>query len=189
MLSWSPIAAKQSSHYAQAHALLNLQLIHSSPALSAPDEADADAQPTGFSIYSPLRPHSASSNDDHSQNNGPASTQDFTPQDLLFVCKRLLEEKAIPYFPLCRELGAKAVDGLVKGRILELRWVEAITPEFDVEQSVKETGPLLLPTTPVIRAAMKQVVEEWQDFFDPASAAASASAMASASTDHPSQRA
>jgi hypothetical protein len=39
-----------------------------------------------------------------------------------------------------------------------------VTPEYEVEQSVKETGPLLLPTTPVIRAAMKQVVEEWTDY-------------------------
>lgn len=77
----------------------------------------------------------------------------------------MLKDKALPYFPLCRELGAKAVDGLVRGRILELRWVETITPEYDIEQSVKETGPLLLPTTPVIRAAMEQVVREWQDYL------------------------
>jgi len=82
----------------------------------------------------------------------------------LTVCRRLLAEKALPYFPLCRELGARIVDGLVKARILELRWVEAVTPEYDVDQSVKETGPLLLPTTPVIRAAMQQVVEEWKDY-------------------------
>ena len=94
------------------------------------------------------------------------ATQDFTPVALLKVCKRLLKEKAIPYFPLCRELGARAVDGLVRGRILELRWTESITPEYEIEQSVKETGPLLLPTTPVIRAAMKQVLEEWKDALE-----------------------
>lgn len=54
--------------------------------------------------------------------------------------------------------------GVVTGRILELRWVETITPEYEVEQSIMDTGPLLLPTTPVIRAAMKQVVEEWKDY-------------------------
>lgn len=46
----------------------------------------------------------------------PPSGVEFTPKDLLKVCKRLLEENAIPYFPLCRELGARAVDGLVKGQ-------------------------------------------------------------------------
>jgi hypothetical protein len=52
------------------------------------------------------------------------------------------------------------------GRILELRWVESITPEGDIQQSNTETGPVLLPTTPVIRSAMRQVVEEWQDYMN-----------------------
>ena len=52
------------------------------------------------------------------------------------------------------------------GRILELRWVESITSEGDIQQSNTETGPVLLPTTPVIRSAMRQVVEEWQDYME-----------------------
>lgn len=153
--------AKQSSHYAQAHALLNLQLIHASPSLSSSDADDTEGQVSGFGIYSPLKPLSSSSSDDHK---GEAPSNEFTPADLLNVCRRLLKEDAIPYFPLCREVGARAVDGLVKGRILELRWVESITPEFNIEQSSIETGPLLLPTTPVVRSAMQQVVEEWNDY-------------------------
>ncbi|CAD6571451.1 MAG: hypothetical protein CYPHOPRED_004441 [Cyphobasidiales sp. Tagirdzhanova-0007] len=155
------LTAKQSSHYAQAHALLNLQLIHAAPGLSSSIEDEGDEEPSGFRIYSPI----TSNNDSDSENGKEGSFNDFTPRDLLTVCKRMLRDKALPYFPLCRELGARAVDGLVRGRILELRWVETITPEYDIEQSVKETGPLLLPTTPVIRAAMRQVLEEWKDYL------------------------
>lgn len=50
-------------------------------------------------------------------------------------------------------------------RILELRWVESITPEEGIETSSHDQGPILLPTTPVMRSAMKQVVAEWDDFY------------------------
>jgi len=153
---------KESSHYAQAHALLNLQLIHASPSLSSADADDVDGQASGFGIYSPLKP--LASND--SPQAAASASNDFLPEDLLNVCRRLLKDDAIPYFPLCRELGARAVDGLIKGRILELRWVESVTPELNVEQSSVETGPLLLPTTPVVRSAMQQVVEEWKDYVE-----------------------
>ena len=152
--------AKQSSHYAQAHALLNLQLIHASPSFSSADSEDAEGQAAGFGIYSPLGATEAG------QQEIP-NTNDFTPEHLLLVCKRLLAHRSVPYFPLCRELGARAVDGLIKGRILELRWVETVTPEEDIEQTTVDTGPILLPTTPVVRAAMKQVVEEWSDYRPP----------------------
>jgi hypothetical protein len=117
-----PHSAKASSHYAQAHALLNLQLIHASPALSS-EEEDTTAQAAGFGIYSPLRP---TGGDDNPTPQG----NDFTPMNLLEVCKRLLAENALPYFPLCRELGARAVDGLVKGKLRAarpLRWPLALT--------------------------------------------------------------
>lgn len=153
------IAVTQSSHYAQAHALLNLQLIHTAtPGQSGSEDGEAEASAPGFGIYSPLRDSGAGG-----QTN---SSTDFTTMDLLKVCQRLLRDHALPYFPLCRELGVRAVDGLVMGRILELRWTETITPEYKIEQSAAETGPVLLPTTPVIRAAMKQVVQEWSDHLE-----------------------
>ena len=53
----------------------------------------------------------------------------------------------------------------IVARILELRWVESITPEEGIDQSSHDQGPILLPTTPVMRSAMKQVVSEWDDFY------------------------
>lgn len=79
--------------------------------------------------------------------------------------------RAISYFPLCRLLGARAVDGLVRGRILELRWTDTVSPEGDPKvmklkggkrrgHAEEVTGPVLLPTTPVMRHAMGVVLDE-----------------------------
>ena len=100
--------ARRSSHYAQAHSLLNLQLIHSVVAPAAAS-GEAQTQATGFNIYSPLEP---GGNDDGNPDAGP----DFTAGNLLTVCKRLLTENSLPYFKLCREMGARAVDGLIRGK-------------------------------------------------------------------------
>lgn len=53
--------------------------------------------------------------------------------ELLRVMSRLAraETTYIPYFHLCRELGVRAVDGMVKGRVLDLRWTEPVTREAD----------------------------------------------------------
>jgi len=34
--------------------------------------------------------------------------------------------RALPYFLLCREIGVKAVDGMVRGRVLDLRWTDIV---------------------------------------------------------------
>jgi len=34
--------------------------------------------------------------------------------------------RALPYFLLCKEIGVKAVDGMVRGRILDLRWTDIV---------------------------------------------------------------
>ncbi|GAA5986311.1 hypothetical protein JCM5350_002977 [Sporobolomyces pararoseus] len=158
-----------SSHFLQAHALLNLQLIHARPPGTA-DEKDENESSTGFKIYSPL------------QGSAPAGTgsptgshsADFTVHDLLTVMSRLAPGKleALPYFALCREMGAQAVDGMVRGRILELRWSSTVTEEgeassvLDSEKQKKIVGPVLVPTTPVIKFAMAQVLEEWKDVLE-----------------------
>lgn len=101
--------AYKSSHYAQAHALLNLQLIHSfAPPGAGGAEAEGQAQASGFAIYSPLQP---GGNDE----GNPEVGTDFTPGNLIEVCKRLLAENSLSYFTLCREMGARAVDGLIRG--------------------------------------------------------------------------
>lgn len=37
--------------------------------------------------------------------------------------------RALSYFHLCREMGARAVDGMVRGRILDLRWTDPVSRE------------------------------------------------------------
>ena len=48
---------------------------------------------------------------------------------LLKVMSRLskIDTPFLPYFHLCRELGVRAVDGMVKGRVLDLRWTESVS--------------------------------------------------------------
>ncbi|BGP43050.1 hypothetical protein JCM10449v2_007065 [Rhodotorula kratochvilovae] len=159
------ITPHYSTHFLQAHSLLNLQLIHAMP--SSPD--DDDSPSTGFRIYSSLAnasPHAAPSPF------GDESTgADFRPADLLRVMRRLQPEggeDALPYFPLCRELGARAVDGMVRGRLLELRWSAAVTEEGETDGELgrkrkKVVGPVVLPTTPVVRYAMGRVLKEYED--------------------------
>ncbi|GAA5886344.1 hypothetical protein JCM5296_001875 [Sporobolomyces johnsonii] len=163
------LAPHYSSHFLQAHALLNLQLIHARPSSSSAANSD-DPPSQGFQIYSPLRnasPHASpnpSGGDDE-----PTTSADFKVSDLLTVMHRLQpgHDDALPYFPLCRELGARAVDGMVRGRILELRWSATVTEEGEpssVMQRQKErvVGPVVVPTTAVVRHAMGVVLREWQ---------------------------
>ncbi|KAF9485627.1 hypothetical protein BDN70DRAFT_870925 [Pholiota conissans] len=250
---------KQSSHFLQAHSLLNLHIIHSSQALTGTSqvgEGEAPPRPTnnstadtlhpglgpaGFKIYSPLTfpfgPQSPSSNSGDAQSsmgiNGPP---EFSAMELLKVMSRFArpETQYIPYFHLCRELGVRTVDGMIKGRVLDLRWTEPVTKEYgeegrvrsstvptmaapvspasintqtpqggfvasgsstnvtpigppppidddddivpvseadmgrihqgDVYEEVMEViGPKLVPTTPVMRFAMRDVVHEYED--------------------------
>ncbi|KAI0325723.1 hypothetical protein GY45DRAFT_1260342 [Cubamyces sp. BRFM 1775] len=158
------IDIKQCSHFIQAHALLNLHIIHSAQASSngqAPEGSNAPASPesqhasthaihrlsppttagtgAGFRIYSPLTAHPhqspptifASSNVANGDE-APEFQADFTAYQLLKVMNRLAQPgtRALPYFLLCRELGARAVDGMVKGRILDLRWTEPVSKEL-----------------------------------------------------------
>lgn len=104
---------KESSHYIQAYTLLNLHLVHSSP---SPDSSDEEAK--GFHIHSPIQ---NLANQKTFIDDGPS---DFTSADLMGVMRRLKDAKYMPwtldYFKLCRELGPNVVDGMVRGRILEL---------------------------------------------------------------------
>ena len=129
---------------------------------------------------------------------------DFTAMDLLKVLSRLSQPGVnyLPYFLLCREMGVRAVDGMVKGRVLDLRWselvkaspedeagwvnvggtprsritgrsVNATTEEGDIsafsegrpalDEEEEVVGPKLVPTTPIMRYAMREVVEEYED--------------------------
>ncbi|BGP52767.1 hypothetical protein JCM8202v2_000324 [Rhodotorula sphaerocarpa] len=157
------VAPPQSTHFLQAHALLNLHLIHSSP--SVPGDEDSPTQ--GFAIYSSLRdasPHASPSPF------GESASAEFRASDLLKVMQHLRPGAldSLAYFPLCRKLGARAVDGMVRGRLLELRWTEAITEEGEPASAEERkarravVGPRVLPTTPVVRYAMGEVLEEYK---------------------------
>ena len=54
--------------------------------------------------------------------------------ELLNVMSRLTKSDVdyLPYFALCREIGVRAVDGMVKGRVLDLRWTKTVTNESPV---------------------------------------------------------
>lgn len=132
------------------------------------------------------------------------------------------ETRALSYFHLCREMGARAVDGMVRGRILDLRWTDPVSREgwdprvlsmhvrqslhanraaagaqssatmvnelpetaedgmvplsdeefhreeqrlFELRGGIEDeeeiVGPKLVPTTPIMRFAMKEVVQEY----------------------------
>lgn len=134
---------------------------------------------------------------------------------LLKVMSRLTQPDVtyLPYFLLCREMGVRAVDGMVKGRVLDLRWTETVSreggeegrgraalhpvaensgtivhqleavesadagdmvsvPEGEVgqghlgvydEEPDMIVGPKLVPVTPIMRFAMREVVQEYED--------------------------
>ncbi|RDB23416.1 hypothetical protein Hypma_009439 [Hypsizygus marmoreus] len=239
---------KQCSHFLQAHALLNLHIIHSSQSPRAQEAADtAQAAntsnpetlhpglgPAGFKIYSPItHPHGLGMGLGSDDDSGVGYYQaEFGAMQLLKVMSRLTQPDTeyLPYFLLCRELGVRAVDGMVKGRLLDLRWTETVTREgaeevgrvrsgvvsgFDgmggvagagsgegegtnfggpgssgtalemvpqtseegmvpvseaelgqrdlYEDTMEIIGPKLVPTTPIMRFAMRDVVQEYED--------------------------
>ena len=78
---------------------------------------------------------------------------EFSAMQLLKVMSRLaaLGTHYLPYFHLCRELGVRAVDGMVKGRVLDLRWTETVTREVGEEMRVRSAAmPIPIPSpTPI----------------------------------------
>ena len=222
-------SVKQSTHFLQAHATLNLHIVHSSqlasardpttpstpgprPRSSGPDALHAGLGPAGFKTYSPR----ASSIDDYSA--------DFSAMQLLKVMSKLSQPgtQHLPYFLLCREIGVRAVDGMIKGRVLNLHWTEPVGREVEVIPVISAPvspvpmthrvlsnnsyvggasgtvgvessedgdmvmvnpvnlstrdlgqidegdeheviGPKLTPLTPIMRFAMREVVQEYED--------------------------
>ncbi|KAF8153053.1 hypothetical protein B0H34DRAFT_722079 [Crassisporium funariophilum] len=168
------IDIKQSSHFLQAHALLNLHIIHSSQAPTGGPHSEGETAPgaantsnldtstlhpnlgpAGFKIYSPITnpagPSSMSSGGDGGSSMGSYAPPDFAAMQLLKVMSRLAhpDTQYLPYFHLCRELGVRAVDGMVKGRVLDLRWSETVTKESAEETRVRSSEmPVPLPSMP-----------------------------------------
>lgn len=220
-------SVKQSTPFLQAHATLNLHIVHSSqltsardpttpstpgprPRSSGPDALHAGLGPAGFNS-----PRDASSIEDYSA--------DFSAMQLLKVMSKLSQPgtQHLPYFLLCREIGVRAVDGMIKGKVLNLHWTEPVGREAEIPvisapvspvpmthrvlsnssyvgggsatagmESSEEgdmvmvnpvnlstrdlgqidegdehevIGPKLTPLTPIMRFAMREVVQEYED--------------------------
>ncbi|KAI9444346.1 hypothetical protein H4582DRAFT_2109429 [Lactarius indigo] len=211
----------QSSHFIQAHALLNLHIIHTA---QNPQTVEHKPRSRRSSATAAMR---QSVNPVSPTRSEPGYVSDFTALQLLRVMSRLTQPgvRSLPYFMLCREFGVRAVDGMVRGRILDLRWMDPVTKEGSesqegvsaqagldqpmptsrrvsigvhhvgasssgtaivsdsvemdgmdgepytlVEQDLIHAqdeeeifGPKVLPATPIMRYAMREVVAEYED--------------------------
>ncbi|TFK75628.1 hypothetical protein BDN72DRAFT_786875 [Pluteus cervinus] len=161
------IDLKQSTHFLQAHALLNLHIIHSSQAANSQETNQANGQtspagnrsatnpdtlhpglgPAGFQIYgstpSPIGNQAALNPEDRSLAMvAGLYTADFQAMQLLKVLSRLTQPGAtyLPYFLLCRELGVRAVDGMVRGKVLDLRWTDPVNNQLSVDEMRVQSG-------------------------------------------------
>lgn len=254
--SWRACLVHQSSHFLQAHALLNLHVIHSAQAAPAQTISEQEArsprqsqqngaQPnlnrvnsmgpapvtsgSGFRIYSPLNgdlhtnPMAFSPTEPESSDSGA----EYSATQLLRVMNRFIQPgtRALSYFILCREMGARAIDAMVRGKILDIRWTDTISREgydprvmsmriresmpavqrqanssgtvvndadilnelsedddmfalteeeimrmsqqqweiLGAEDEEQIVGPKLVPVTPIMRYAMRKVVDEYRD--------------------------
>ena len=91
---------------------------------------------------------------------------EFSAMQLLKVMSRLAAPGThyLPYFHLCRELGVRAVDGMVKGRVLDLRWTETVTREIGEEMRVRSAAtPIPIPIPTPIPAGTVPVVTTPRD--------------------------
>jgi hypothetical protein len=72
---------------------------------------------------------------------------DFTAMQLLKTMSRLTQRDVtfLPYFSLCREMGVRAVDGMVKGRVLDLRWTETV-----IKEGSEDVGQRADPPSPTV---------------------------------------
>jgi hypothetical protein len=102
------------------------------------------------------------SNGDLHSSMSSSGPPEFSAMQLLKVMSRLAapETHYLPYFHLCRELGVRAVDGMVKGRVLDLRWTETVTREVGEEMRVRSVAtptatPIPAGTTPAVTTPLQ----------------------------------
>lgn len=100
----------------------------------------------------------------------------FSADQLLAVMRKLSEEGThyIPYFPLCRELGVQAVDDMVRARVLELRWVDTITPEWSSEVAHMTEGVRFADSVHVQDSALGSVLGSTNELQSTATTATAA---------------
>ena len=235
--------------------MLNLHVIHSAQAAPAQTDPEQEARsprqsqqngthpnlargnsvgpaaPTGagFHIYSPLSaadPHTSPSAFTAGADASDSGVE-YSATQLLRVMNRFIQPgtRALSYFILCREMGARAIDAMVRGKILDIRWTDTISREgydprvmsmriresmpaaqrhanssgtvvndqdilsemsedgdmyalseeemmrmsqqqweiLGAEDEEQIVGPKLVPITPIMRYAMRKVVDEYRD--------------------------
>jgi hypothetical protein len=132
--------------FTQAYTLLQFHLTHES-----------------FDTYSPLSTSTAWTN--------PEESPQFTRKDLIYVMQKLVEPPySLPYFDLCRKIGTAQTDGMIKTRVLDLRWTRTVTPEQEWIESIwSKDGverPIVLPMTRIVRRAMEIALKEESERVD-----------------------
>src|SRR5256885_2018684 len=99
----------QSTPFHQAYTSLRLHLSHAL-----------------FPRYSPVPSHSSPSPSDSTS----SSTPSFSAPQLRLLMRKLVQEPyTVEYFSLCSEMGADAVDAVIKSRLVELRWTRAVSDD------------------------------------------------------------
>ncbi|KAG0144902.1 hypothetical protein CROQUDRAFT_46573 [Cronartium quercuum f. sp. fusiforme G11] len=178
--SGGTLKPEDSSQFLQAYALLHYHLVHAEQNIDQINEN-----------HQTLHPTTNSQTDQQSglelanyatKTNQPRS---FTASDLLYVMQsltRLRESEPVsqqdypdfrppssepmnltlPYFELCRKIGVRSVDAMIRHQILDLRWNRSVSAEGESQTHERaEMNPMILPTSPVMRCAMKKVVDEY----------------------------
>lgn len=67
---------------------------------------------------------------------GVGTQPEFSPMQLLKVMSRFTSGGLVhlPYFHLCRELGARAVDGMIRGKVVDVKWTDGIPGAVDASR-------------------------------------------------------
>ncbi|RXW20875.1 hypothetical protein EST38_g4981 [Candolleomyces aberdarensis] len=184
--SGGTLTIKQCSHFLQAHALLNLHIIHSSQAPGGGFEGTSGGAATasgsihntanmsteanraspetflhpsigaaGFRMYQATSANGTQQNLNHAAMmhmgmgntvspliasftpyEGVGTAPEFSPMQLLKIMSRLTSGglNYLPYFHLCRELGARAVDGMIRGKVVDVKWTDGIPGAVDASR-------------------------------------------------------
>ncbi|KAH9813930.1 hypothetical protein DFH28DRAFT_328430 [Melampsora americana] len=165
--SGGTLKPEESSQFLQAYALLHYHLVNSEQNHNPPDRNRQEIypgnpgtelhQPTSFSASDLLYVMQTLTKPIELEPESQSEYPDFRPPQPAESGYR-----TIPYFELCRRIGVGAVDEMIRGRILDLRWTRCVNPDLgDHPGERSEVMPAVLPTSPVMRCAMKKVIDEY----------------------------
>lgn len=179
--SGGTLRPEESSQFLQAYALLHYHLVNSEQNHNPPHRNRQEIYPGN-----PVRHDTFGTSPGSSTGTDLHQPTSFSASDLLYVMQtltKLIETepesqteypdfrppqpaetgyRTMPYFELCRKIGVNAVDEMIRGRILDLRWTRCVNPDVsDYPEERNAVMPAVLPTSPVMRCAMKKVLDEY----------------------------